>query len=601
MRFARRDMLKFTGGAAAGLALTPVPWSLFHDTALWTQNWPGIPRPPEGEISTRYTTCTMCPAACGVRARCAGGKVVSLAGVAGHPASHGALCANGLVGHHLAFHPQRARQPVDADAVLAAMRNALDGCVAMVDPRPGRVASMVYLRFLERLDHGVYCGYPGAGEPTCDSLSARIEPPCGGLGVDLENTRCVVSFGAPVLDGWLSPGRVLSNRSHFQLIQVEPAHSRTAALADLWVPVQPGCETDFALALARFLEGKSAASDPRVAQVAALLMANRPAIAIAGDYFAPPQITAIDELNRVLDNLGRRGGFVARREAAEPLITLEAAPDHSIRLLLIEESSAVQPLPRTLVRRKLARNGLVAALTPWLDGCGRYADYLIPAPAYLESLDEAPTPHGSPVAAFSLSPPLRNTPPGMMAPADFVLRLAGEPGSYAELLQQRAAAIYQEGRGSLFTYQDARSIPLPDVASAEEFWKALASGGCWRDDPARPSTLRMRRSGARELPAAAPCAPLMLVAASRLDPRRVSPLMTKLDQESDLRRGPGQAALHPETGRQQGLEDGERAVVETSSGAATVEVLFDPAVMPGAIEVSGGSAWKYAPATIRRA
>ena len=31
MGFTRRDLLKFTGGSAAGLALTPVPWSLLRD------------------------------------------------------------------------------------------------------------------------------------------------------------------------------------------------------------------------------------------------------------------------------------------------------------------------------------------------------------------------------------------------------------------------------------------------------------------------------------------------------------------------------------------------------------------------------------------
>ena len=84
----------------------------------------------------------------------------------------------------------------------------------------------------------------------------RDAQPYGAFGIDLENTRAILSFGAPVLDGWLSPGRVLANRSHFQLIQVEPAYSRTASLADLWVPLLPGSEDAFAAAVARALEGR---------------------------------------------------------------------------------------------------------------------------------------------------------------------------------------------------------------------------------------------------------------------------------------------------------------------------------------------------------
>jgi anaerobic selenocysteine-containing dehydrogenase len=230
MGLTRRDLLKFTGGSAAGLALTPLPWGLLRDTAVLSENWPGVPRPAHGEIHTRYTTCTLCPAACGVRARCVGDRPVSLAGVLGHPYSHGALCTAGLVGHHLAFCRDRVTaplshgKPVSIEGALAGVSSAIAGCgpresVAILDPRPGRAASLVYRGFLAGLAHGVHCAPSGA-------------QPYGAMGIDLENTRAILSFGAPVLDGWLSPGRVLANRGHFQLIQVEPAYSRTASLAE---------------------------------------------------------------------------------------------------------------------------------------------------------------------------------------------------------------------------------------------------------------------------------------------------------------------------------------------------------------------------------
>ena len=92
MHTTRRDLFKFVGGSAAGALLTPAPWRLITDTALWSENWPGIPRPAEGEIRARYTNCSLCPAGCAVRARCVGDQPVSLAGVKDHPLSHGALC-----------------------------------------------------------------------------------------------------------------------------------------------------------------------------------------------------------------------------------------------------------------------------------------------------------------------------------------------------------------------------------------------------------------------------------------------------------------------------------------------------------------------------
>src|ERR1017187_10654041 len=90
----RRDIFKFAGGAVAGAFFTPAPWRLLTDTALWSENWPGVPRPARGEIRSKFTNCALCPAGCAVRARCVGDQPVSLAGV------RGGLCPFGLAAHH---------------------------------------------------------------------------------------------------------------------------------------------------------------------------------------------------------------------------------------------------------------------------------------------------------------------------------------------------------------------------------------------------------------------------------------------------------------------------------------------------------------------
>ena len=104
-------MFKFIGGSAVGIMLTPIPWKLLDDSAIWTQNWSWIPEPLKGKFQTKFTTCTLCPAGCGVRVRCVGDQPVSLSGVANHPISHGALCPVGLGAHHLPYHPARVLQP----------------------------------------------------------------------------------------------------------------------------------------------------------------------------------------------------------------------------------------------------------------------------------------------------------------------------------------------------------------------------------------------------------------------------------------------------------------------------------------------------------
>jgi len=588
MGFTRRDLLTFTGGTTAGLLFTPVPWGLLRDTAVLSENWPGIPQPLHGEIRTRYTTCTLCPAGCGVRARCDGDQPVGLAGVPGHPASRGVLCPAGLVGHHLAFCRDRATEPlahgkpVAIESAAAAVSAAIAACgareaVAILDPRPGRAASLVYRRFLAELPKGVHCAPPDS-------------QPNGPFGIDLENTRAILSFGAPVLDGWLSPGRVLANRSHFQLIQVEPAYSRTASLADLWVPVLPGSEDEFATAVVRALQGET--TDAHAMDVARTLLRNKPAIAVGGG-------PAVARLNAVLGSIGRPGGFLPRRDFT-PVTDIASVPDGSIRVLLIEETAGGDPLPWDLLRRKLVpQDPVLVALTPWLDGCAQHADYVIPAPMYLESLDEAPTPAGSTVAGFSLSPALLTAPPKLAAPAGFVLRLAHDSATYPDILKRRVAAIKKGGRGAVFTYPDAKSTRVSDIA---DLWKSMLGGALWLDDPLPAGTARgadLQVCAGPPGPALPPNReyPLVLIAASAPPPHG-SPLMSKLYRESGLRRPANAATVHPKTGRDQGLADGDRAIVTSRAATFPVQVVFDPAVMPGVIEMAGQA---VSPASIRRA
>ena len=109
----RRDLFKFVGGSAMGALFTPAPWRLITDSALWSENWPGIPRPARGEIRAKFTHCALCPAGCAVRARCVGDQPVALAG------ARGGLCPFGITGHHLPYHPTRLRQGPTQEAAAA--------------------------------------------------------------------------------------------------------------------------------------------------------------------------------------------------------------------------------------------------------------------------------------------------------------------------------------------------------------------------------------------------------------------------------------------------------------------------------------------------
>ncbi len=669
MKVGRRDLFKFAAGSVAGLAITPVPWKLLEDTALWSQNWSWIPRPPRGEIGTKFTACTLCPAGCAVRARCVGGQPVALAGVAEHPATRGVLCALGLAGHHLPYHPLRVRQalrggrPVGLDTAAAEIAAALvemrrsgsKNLVAVLDERPGRTASWLYRRWLADMPQGRYVTPPEREGATLAALAELIEGDAGPLGLDLERVRTILSFGAPVLDGWSTPGRVLRRRERFQIVQVETRYSRTAALADQWVPIRPGTEAAFALALAHVLieerlydeaaarragdfaayrkvagefppervAGLSGVAAEQVIQTARLVAGRRPAIAVGGvDPGGGPlgreEEMAIGGLNLLLGGLERDGGIVRRRAVpapkeleagAAPVTEIQDLPNGSVGLLFIDASAAVDALPWRLVEQKLASGkALVVSLAAYRAGYAGHADYLIPAPMYLESLQDVPAPADAAEASFSLSTALVAPPQGVVEPVEFVGRVTGNAGTLSDWIKRRAAAVYRTGRGTVTTYTTGKVEPLAEVGSAEKFWNALTEGACWQDERvggrAAPGVAllgrhgdgaaRLRRAAAGRLDAGeAPAGQYPLVLApfgwrGATGNTALSPVMSKVYQESGLRRAGNQAAVHPATGAACGLTDGCRGVIETQCGSCGVAVFFDPAVMPGVIQVAVG-------------
>ncbi|HQT91227.1 MAG TPA: molybdopterin-dependent oxidoreductase, partial [Candidatus Kryptobacter bacterium] len=278
-RISRRDWLKLIGGSAVGLMLTPIPWKILDESAKWIQNWSWTPIPPRGRINHKYTTCTLCPMACGVRARCVDVHPVSLTGVPDHPVNNGSLCAMGLAGHLLRYHPARLLQPykraqevggtrmvpISIEEAISDLAKSIasgsPGSVAILDMQPKRTLSYVYRQFLAGLGNGLYM-IPAMSDGIDTNLTnSALRTGDLRFGFDVGNTRTILSFGSPVLDGWgtlgqfsaISKARRGAANERLKIIQVETAHSRTAQLADEWVPVNPGAEAAFALGLANVI------------------------------------------------------------------------------------------------------------------------------------------------------------------------------------------------------------------------------------------------------------------------------------------------------------------------------------------------------------
>jgi hypothetical protein len=576
------------GGSAMGALLTPAPWRLIKDASLLSETWPGVPRPKTGTVATRFTNCSLCTAGCAVRARCIGKQPVQLAGVAGHPLSHGALCAYGIAGHHLPYHPDRLKSGA-AEEAMAAVSGTIAKCVAgervaVLDLRPGRTHSWTYRRAMNAVRNGLYL----TPERQWRSDSA----------VDLGAAKVVLSFGTPLLDSWGTPGNVIAARENFRLIQAEAVESRTASMADLWLPVRPGSENALALRIANRLLDSGANSkdlpagfrervqmaesvdtgiaDEQIRAVAGHLSSGGPALVLAAS--GSPDILA---LNLLIGAKGRT--IVGRRETpvpeqwknAAPETELSTVPDGSLRVLLIDESAPGEYVPWSSIERKLAPAAVVVAFAWSRDGYGRHASCVLPTAVYPESLDDVPAAVDSVTAAFRLSTPLMEARAGVVNPAEFVGKLGGVDAAGA--LRERADAIAKSGRGSVFTYADGKSAPVKQMKS-DDFWKALNEGACWMDDRDAKAPLPALHFRER---AASPVA----IAEERGAAALVSPLMSKVYEESRLRLGKRGVALHPSSG----LADGARAMLETDCGRMEVNVTLDSSVPPNVVQAAAGS------------
>jgi hypothetical protein len=320
----RRNAIKFMAGAGVGALFTPAPWKLIRDTALWSQNWPGIPKPLRGAITEKATVCSLCPAGCAVRVKCVGEQPIAIAGVGG------GLCATAVTAHHLPYWPERVKQGPVEEAKAAVAKVGAAERVAVLDLRPGRAASAVYRKAMAARPNGLY-----------------LAPPESGFAVNLAAAKTVISFGAPVLDGWVAPSAAWAARDRFRLVQVEPELSRTAALADEWlVRGNP-------LKLPQHYEGPVLVADPEMS----------------------PEAVAMSSRETVMP-LAPNGAAALRK-----------AEDESIRLLYIDESQPGVYVPWPEIAPKLAKDAVVIAFAWSKEGYARHANFVLPTAVFPEATE----------------------------------------------------------------------------------------------------------------------------------------------------------------------------------------------------------------------
>ncbi len=285
MSLGRRAFLQFVGGAIGGTLLSPIPWKLADDSAIWTQNWSWRPSPERGEITETTSVCQLCPGGCGIIARLVNGhRAIYIKGNPDHAVTHGGLCPVGAAGLQYLYaayripHPLKQTskrgdlkgfQPIswkdalkEVGAKLAEIRKKGPHSLACITGQTRSSMADLWKQFFAA--YGSPNLYTMPQESDSRRLAAALTTGLDAdLGFQLEKASYVLNFGAPLLEGWGSPGRMQQIFAQWRteragvprtiLVHVEPRCSLTASKADRWIPCNPGTEAALALGIAHVI------------------------------------------------------------------------------------------------------------------------------------------------------------------------------------------------------------------------------------------------------------------------------------------------------------------------------------------------------------
>lgn len=252
-----------------------------------------------------------------------------------------------------------------------------------------------------------------------------------------------------------------------------------------------------------------------IKDLARMLVTRRKTLVITQD--ANPAVAA---LNVVLGSVGIQGGIVRSSKNNAPVIAAEQNISNA-RALLIDASVPGNFVPRT--------DAEVFRFAAWDDGSNT-ADWLLPAPGFLEETNDVPTAPGSAVETYAIATSLVRATCDVRSAARFLADVDSSAVPAEKIIPQRCRNLYQKRLGFVHGLD---VIPLSKFASAEKFEEALRGGGVWIGETPTASL----RCALKEWPSSAPASEIENWA-SRWSVPVLPTLASKLYLESTLRESP---------------------------------------------------------------
>ena len=437
----RKDFLKLGGGAiaggAAGYVLSGAPFMAFQALAEWTQDQYV---PVNGIESYVQAVSEACTNGCKLSVRKIGARAIKIESAEGVCPS----CMNAL---QLVYHPERIAEPlkltgkkgsgkyksVSWDEALKDISTRMNSLIA-----GGEANTIAAINKNENLSGQLMEKFmKAAGSKNVyyeSSLKSMESAVLGGyLKYDFAGTDYILSFGSRLLEGW---GDSVQMQKHFvnwkkksvKLVQADTVCTRTASLADEWVPVKPGTEAILAYGIAYHLitakkmsssgEGftkwsqmvinkyplKKVASltgisEDRIKKIAEDFSKAKRPVAVAGKggvgaVASSAEIIAVYCLNTLVKT---NAVSIVKNSAVS--YTSEFAgidglvKNGNFKMLLLNDSNPVYKSVLGEDLKKKMEKSFVVAINTIKNDSSEYADYILPALTFLETA----TPSNKPV------------------------------------------------------------------------------------------------------------------------------------------------------------------------------------------------------------
>ena len=277
----RRQFVKLAGlGAGAVVAARLVPgdfWdSLFHSDRRSSSTASGEEK--------KYSTCWIGKQDCGIIARVVDGRLVKLEGHPADPRTRGTICPKGMAQIISVYDPNRLKAPlrrtnakgqqgtweeITWDEALTAVADKIVEARSKGDKylvwQKGRSKGIPFYdnAFVQAsgaimLHHGAYCS--DAGIRACEYTVGRN----GVLHPDFKYCNYLLSWGWNITNAggnkscWIQWNRLLvdARERGMKVAVVDPSIHGAGPHADKWLPIKPGTDLAFFLALANALIAK---------------------------------------------------------------------------------------------------------------------------------------------------------------------------------------------------------------------------------------------------------------------------------------------------------------------------------------------------------